>query len=692
MYLYTKIPFVNIEIMGTSEAKKRIEKLQKVINHHRYLYHVLDKQEISDAALDSLKKELFDLEQEYPEFITSDSPTQRVGGKPLKEFEKLEHIDIDGKKSRMNSLNDVFSEDDFNEWMERVQKLIGHRSRSYYCDPKMDGLAVELVYENGGLVRAATRGDGAIGEDVTNNVKTIEAVPLSLYQEKDKAPERLVVRGEIFLTRKEFERINKQQVKDGGKIYANPRNFAAGSIRQLDPKVTASRKLSFFGYGIPGDSSSYLKKYPTRRSEYEIMKKFGIPVNPHGKVCDSEKEVVDFYVSTTERRDKFEYDIDGVVVSVNDNKLFKKLGVVGKAPRGAIAFKFAPKESETVVEDIIVQVGRTGVLTPVAVLKPVNIGGVTVSRATLHNIDEINRLGIKIGDTVIVGRAGDVIPDVKQVIKELRTGREKEFRMPKKCPVCDSSVEQINEQVAFKCTNKSCPAVKRKNIYHLVARKAFNIDGIGPQIIDQLMEAGLIRDAADLFTLKKEDLLNLERFGEKSAQNTVNAINSKKKVPLNKFIYSLGIEHVGEETAFAVARRFKKIDNIQKASLEELQNIPDVGPVVAESIYDWFEKSYNLKLIDKFKKAGINIPEEKAAKGSVKLKDKVFVLTGGLESMTREEAKDRVRELGGDISSSVSKDTDYVVAGSEAGSKYDKAKKLGVRVIDEREFLRIIGR
>jgi len=673
-----------------NEIKNRIEKLRKTINHHRYLYHVLDRQEISDEALDSLKKELFDLELQFPELVTPDSPTQRVGGEPLKEFKKVGHIDNEGRGARMNSLNDAFSEEDLKEWLERLKKVIGESIGDFYCDPKMDGLAIELMYDEGILTRASTRGDGSIGEDVTNNIKTVEAIPLKLESDKEIFPKRLVVRGEVFLAKGEFERINREQKKKGEKIYANPRNIAAGSVRQLNPKITAKRKLSFYAYGVPGSGDDYLKKYPTHAREYELLRLWGIPTNPEGTVCRNIGEILSFYEKIKNKREKLPYEIDGIVVSANNSHLFQKAGVVGKAPRGGIAFKFTPTEAETIVEDIIVQVGRTGTLTPVAVLRPVNVGGVVVSRATLHNLDEIKRLDVKVGDTVIVGRAGDVIPDIRQVIKEMRTGKEKEFKMPRKCPICESPIEQVKGQVAFKCVNKNCPAIRREAIYHFVSRNAFDIDGIGPKIVDQLMEVGLIRDSADLFFLKKDDLLNLERFAEKSAQNTVEAIQSKKEVALDKFIYSLGIEHVGEETAFVLARRFKKLSSIKNAGLDELESIEDVGPVVARSIYDWFQKSYNLKLLEKFNKAGVRVLEEKTTKKSIKLANKKFVLTGSLKSMSRDDTKEKIRELGGDVSSSVSKETDYVVAGLEPGSKYDRAKKLGVKIISENEFLNLI--
>jgi DNA ligase (NAD+) len=670
--------------MDKKAAHQRILKLREVINHHRYLYHVLDQQEMSDDALDSLKKELFDLEQQYPDLITPDSPTQRVGGEPLKQFDKVSH------PARMNSLNDAFSQDDVRSWIERLQKHLGLRtSEGFYTDLKMDGLAIELRYQDGKLVQASTRGDGMIGEDVTQNIRTIDAIPLRLNESKD-TPSEVYVRGEVFLTKKELERINRDQEAKGGKKYANPRNFAAGSIRQLDPSITASRRLKFYAWSIIGADGSYGGTFATHDQEYEALRRWGIPVNPHGRLLKSVDDVFAFHREWEAQRDALDYEFDGIVVVLNDNGLFRKAGVIGKTPRAGIAFKFAPREAETVIEDIIVQVGRTGVLTPVAVLRPVFIGGTTVSRATLHNLDEINRLGVKIGDTVIVGRAGDVIPDVKKALIELRTGKEKEFSMPKRCPVCREAVEQITGQVAFRCMNKDCPAIKREGICHFVSRKALDIDGIGPKIIDALMDAALIRDAADLFVLQKEDLLNLERFAEKSADNAIMSIQSRKKVPFARFIYALGIEHVGEETAIVLAKRFQSLSKFQKATFDELQNIPDVGPVVARSITDWFSQSFNKKLLEKFTEHGVKIEKDLAPKVAQTLQGKTFVVTGSLESLSREDAHARIRERGGDVSSSVSKKTSYVVAGSDPGSKYDKAQKLGVPVLDEEAFLKLI--
>ncbi len=682
-----------------SEAKIRIDKLKKTINRHRYLYHVQDRQEISNEALDALKKELFDLEQKFPELITPDSPTQRIGGQPLKQFQKVKHPEP------MLSFNDAFNKNDMDEWEKRFERVqSGAKNHGYYCELKIDGLAIELIYKKGRLDVGSTRGDGVIGENVTQNLKTIEAIPLDLLNEDETIknleaaglerfiPEakkalsgELVVRGEVFITRKWFESINKDQKKAGFKIYANPRNLAAGSIRQLDPKITASRHLDSYAYSLITDFGQ-----KTHEEEHFILKALGFKINPYNKAIPNMEGVNEFRDHWEREREKLNYEIDGIVVILNHTNTLDRLGVVGKAPRGVIAYKFSPRESETVVEDIIVQVGRTGVLTPVAVLRPVQIGGTTVSRATLHNLDEIKRLGVKIGDTVIVGRAGDVIPDVKKVLKDLRTGKEKEFHMPKKCPVCGEPVEKIEGQVAYRCVNRDCPAIKREAIYHFVSRKALNMAGIGPRIIDQLMAAGLIRDSADLFSLKKEDLLNLERFADRSAEKVVEAIQSKKGVALNKFIYSLGIDHVGEETGFVLAKKFKSLKNIAEANLEDLQSVPDVGPVVAQSIFNWFQKPYNKNILSKFKKAGVHVTEKRVAKESTKFAGKIFVLTGTLETLGRDEAQDRIRELGGDVSGSVSKNTDYVVAGSEPGSKYDDAKKLGIKIIDEKEFLKLV--
>ena len=686
-------------MMNRKEAKERIDELKRVIEKYRYAYHVLDKSLISDEALDSLKKELFDLEQQFPEFITSDSPTQRVGGQPLKEFKKVEH------EQPMISLNDAFSVEDMNDWLEKLENFLGRKINSnFYCELKLDGFAVELVYENKVFKQASTRGNGLIGEDITQNIKTVEAVPLILDDSKAKIkiPKRLVVRGEVFVNKKEFERMNKEQEEKGLKSYANPRNLAAGSVRQLDPKITAGRKLDSFEYDIIMPSKELEKWGITKHEEeHELMKSWGFKINPHNKRAVSLEEIFKLQEYWTgKKRENLPYEIDGIVVFVNDNKEYERAGVIGKAPRGGIAFKFSPKEATTIIEGIKIQVGRTGVLTPVATLRPVQVAGITITHATLHNFDEIQRLGARIGDTVIVSRAGDVIPKILKVLKDLRPKHTKEFEMPKICPADGGKV--IKEEVFYKCGNKNCGGVHKEKLYHFVSRGAFNLEGLGPKIIDRFIDEGLINDAADIFTLKEGDILTLERFGKKSAENIVREVNLKKEISLSRFIYSLGILHIGEETAALLAQNLQftihnlqiKIREIakvfQKLSLEDLQEIPDVGPKVAQSVYDWFRESRNLKLLQKMEDVGIKIKTQKLKVSSLKLKGLSFVLTGSLETMERGEAKERIRELGGDVSESVSKKTSYVVVGAEPGSKAEKAKRLGVTILNEKEFLNII--
>ncbi|MCL4391717.1 NAD-dependent DNA ligase LigA [Patescibacteria group bacterium] len=706
------------------EAKRRIEKLKKEINRYRYAYHVLDKELISADALDSLKKELFDLEHEFPEFVTPDSPTQRVEGKPLKAFKKVPH------ERPMISFDDSFSEEDMKEWLLRLENFLGKditeahealREKPYrkgdrkpplfYDELKIDGLAIELVYERGVLTQGSTRGNGLIGEDVTQNLKTIEAIPLNLLPPDEVAenlkkmgidpkpytlyPRRLVVRGEAFITKQEFERINREQAKNGGKLYANPRNIAAGSIRQLDPAVTASRKLDSFQYALFTDIGQKFHE-----EEHLLLKAFGFKTNPHNKPVNSLKEIFEFRDYWADHRGEIPYEIDGTVVVVNSNRIFDAAGVAGKAPRGAMAYKFSPKEATTKVLDIVVQVGRTGVLTPVAVMEPVNVGGVTITHATLHNEDEVGRLDLRIGDTVVVSRAGDVIPQVTEVLRHLRTGHERRFKMPERCPVDGGNVQKIG--ALTKCMNPDCGAKHRESLYHFVSRAAFDIRGLGPKILDTFMDEGLIADAADIFELKEGDIEALPRFGEKSAENIVREVGEKKKVVLSRFLYALGILHVGEETASLLAQAISKSKfqiskpiNVGEAaksfSLEELQALPDIGPIVAKSIYDWFRSAKNKKLMEKLEKAGVEIEHQKRAAQAERLKGKTFVLTGTLSSMSRDEAKDKIRERGGDVSETVSKTTTSVVVGENPGSKYDKAKKLGVRILNEEEFRELIG-
>ena len=670
--------------MNKKEAQERIKKLKKTIHYHRHLYHVLDKQEISDEALDSLKKELFEIEQQYPDLITNDSPTQRVGGEPLKEFKKIQHA------SRMLSFNDAFSREDMTDWLERISKLLTEDEKKqvdFYCELKIDGLAVELEYREEFFKVGSTRGDGFIGEDITQNLKTIDALPLSIKEEslKLKVPKHLVVRGEVFISKKEFDAVNKMQKERDLPLYANPRNIAAGSVRQLDPKITSQRKLDFFAYDI-------VVGFETENHEqkHEILHKLGLKTNKNNSYCKTLDDVFNFYKKCQIIREKLDYEIDGVVVMVNNNKIFDKLGVVGKAPRGAIAFKFPQSQATTIIEDIKIQVGRTGALTPVAILKPVIISGITITRATLHNEDEIKRLGLKIGDTVVVGRAGDVIPDVVKVLKELRTGKEKSFRMPEVCPSCKSKLKKSTGEALLYCPNQNCFARKRRNFYHFVSRSAFNIEGLGPKIIDRLLDEGIVQDPSDIFELEEGDVAQLERFGKKSSENLIESIQEKKVITLPRLIYSLGIKNVGQETANDLASHFLTIEKLKDAKLQDFEKILNIGPVVAESIYEWFDDKDNLKFLNKILISGVRVESHGISGKNQKLSGKIFVLTGSLSSMEREEAKEKIRQLGGQISESVSKKVSFVVAGSEPGSKMDKAKKLGVKVINEKEFLDLV--
>jgi len=670
------------------EVKERIEKLKKEIEHRDYLYYVLDKPEISDAAYDSLKRELTKLEKEFPEFLTSDSPTQRVGGKPLKEFKKVKH------KIPMLTLDNAMNEKELKEWHKRIERLLKEKETKdldYFVELKMDGLAVTLIYKDGVLSQAATRGNGYVGEDVTQNIKTIRCIPLRMKtdalktpvvehktfttgQAKYKIPQEIEIRGEVYMEKKVFKKLS---------FFANPRNAAAGSIRQLDPKITTQRKLSFFGYDLVTDLGQ-----KTHQETHFLIKTLGLPENPLNRHCKNIEEILKFHKEIFKKRKNLPYEIDGIVVNVNRNDLFKKLGFVVRMPRGTIAFKFPGLEATTKIKDIIIQVGRTGKITPVAVLLPVRVGGVTVSRATLHNEDEIKRLGVKIGDTVIIERAGDVIPKIVKPIESLRTGEEKEFKMPKNCPFCSSKLIKKPGEVDYYCPNKNCFATRRRFLCHFVSKKAFDIIHLGPKIIDRLLDEGLIKDAADIFKLETGDLTPLERFAEKSAQNLIGAIEKTKIIPLSRFIYSLGIRHVGEETAVDLANYFGSLDKIKKASFEEINKIPNIGDVMAKSVYGWFKNNENLKFVENLIKTGIKIISP--AKVETKLKGKNFVFTGILKSVTRDGAKEKVRLLGGDISSSVSQETDFVVAGKEPGSKFERAKRLNIKIINEEEFLKMI--
>jgi DNA ligase (NAD+) len=684
--------------MKKEEAKKRIEKLRKLIDYHRYLYHVLDREEISDSAHDSLKNELFELEMQFPDLITSDSPTQRIGGKPLDVFEKVE------RRKKMYSFNDAFSREDMDNWEGRNKKLLSEKDVvEYYCEPKLDGLAIELVYINGSLEIGSTRGDGKVGENVTQNIKTIEPIPLRLRDKEEiieelkkeklfeaakafekKGLKEVIVRGEAIITKKEFAKTNKERGRQGLPLYANPRNLAAGSIRQLDSKITAERNLDADVYSLPSDFGQ-----KTHEEEHKILKALGFKTNnKYNRLCKDMDEVFDFYAYWQKNREKLPYEIDGLVVSINSNGVFEKLGVVGKAPRGAIALKFPLKQSTTIVEDVKIQVGRTGAMTPVAILKPVEINGVTVSRATLHNDQEIERLGLMLGDTVVVGRAGDVIPEVIKVFPELRTGKEKKFRMPSKCPSCETELVRPEGEVVWRCPNPNCFSRKIRWFGHFVSRGAFNIEGLGPKIIEKFIEEGLLSDPSDLFDLKEGDILPLERFADKSAKKIVDSIQKRKEVPFSRFIYSLGIRNVGQKTSSDLSKKFKSIEELSKVTLAELEDISDVGPVVSLSIVDWFGDRDNIKFLQKLKERGVNYFLERT--GS-KLSGKKFVITGTLQKMSRELAKEKIISLGGDVSGAVSSGTDYLVLGENPGSKHEKALELGVKIIKEEEFLRMIS-
>lgn len=690
--------------MTKAEAQERIVKLRDTIEYHRYLYHVLDRQEISDAALDSLKHELYTLEQQFPDLIVPTSPTQRVGGKALERFGKISH------HFPMLSMEDVFSFDEVVQWRDRIQKLVPSRALDFFCEIKMDGLALSLVYEDGVLVHGATRGDGKVGEDVTANIKTIDSIPLALRVPSEKEIDaflreypscsgemlrarlhdlkgRIEIRGEAFMERSVFDRLNKEQIKKGEDVFANPRNVTAGSIRQLDPSITAARHLDFYGYALMDDASFGLT---THEQVHGFLPLLGIKINPLFGFCATLHDVEKFHAMVGEKRASLNYWTDGVVVSVNANEVFSTLGVVGKTPRGCVAYKFPAEQVTTVIEDVIFQVGRTGALTPVAHLRPVSVAGTTVSHASLHNIDEIERLGVKIGDTVIIEKAGDIIPKVISVVASLRNGTERAIVTPTHCPICGSPATRDEAAVALLCTNRSCFAKEKEQIIHFVSRKAFDIAGLGDKIVEQLINEGLIGTAADIFTLTKGDLEPLERFAEKSAQNLVDAIAARTTISLPRFLYALGIIHVGEETAFDLSEYFQSLDRIRNASIEELVAVPNIGEVVARSVYDYFRDVRHSAFVDALLKNGITIVSAPRATQQP-LAGKTFVLTGTLTTITREEAEARIRELGGSPASSVSKKTNYVVVGDEPGSKYQKAQELGVPILDEKDFLNLIN-
>jgi len=668
------------------EALNRAQKLKALIEHHRKLYHEEDAPEIGDEAYDSLINELASLEEKFPELISSDSPTRRVGGAPKEAFTKIKH------QVPQWSFDNVFDENDFDDWEKRNKKILsgikGGDKFSYCSELKIDGLKIILTYKKGVLVSAATRGDGVVGEDITSNVKTISSVPLKLA-----FPIDLIAVGEAWLSKKELVRINKEKEKNSEEPFANTRNAAAGALRQLDSKVTASRKLDTFIYDIDFlDTLSTSVVLPeTQIEELGLLKKLGFQVNPHFQLCKTKEEVFSVYRDWAEKKEEEDYGIDGLAVKINEQKIQKMLGYTAKSPRFGVAFKFPAEQATTVVQDITLQVGRTGVLTPVAELRPVRVAGSVVSRATLHNEDEIKRLDVRIGDTVILQKAGDVIPDIVRVLTELRTGKEKIFKFPKKHSECggDGSVERIPGQAAYRCVFKESPTVRLRKLEYFASKKAFDIEGLGPKVIELLMENNLVSSFGDLFTLSKGDLAELPRLGELSSDNLISAINKARNITLAKFLTALSIPNVGEETAIDLARHFGTIKKIREATEAEFVKIEGVGGVVAKSLFDWFRDEKNEEMLDRLI-AHIQIETEK--KTGNKLNGKTLVFTGALPTLSRDSAKEIVREEGGSVSSSVSSATDYVVAGDEPGDKYDKAKKLGVKIITEGEFLKLVGR
>lgn len=666
----------------SNHMKAEVERLRQQLTQHNYRYYVLDDPLVSDAEYDRLFRQLVELETRYPELQDPLSPTQRVGAPPLTEFAQVRH------SIPMLSLGNVVSRAEMQEFQERIQRFLKNDADiEYVAEAKIDGVAVELVYEHGKLTTGSTRGDGVTGEDVTQNLKTVRSVPLMLRKHgRNPLPALLEVRGEVFLATEPFRQLNREHAAAGEPLFANPRNATAGSLKQLDSSITAKRPLGLFCYGV-GRLEGVA--FASHWEFTEALKEWGLKPIPQRRLCQSLDEVFAFFDELQAQRDALPYEIDGVVVKVNSFALQRQLGEVSRSPRWAIAYKFPARQATTKVLNIAPQVGRTGVLTPVAELEPVGIGGVTVRNASLHNMDEISRKDIRIGDTVIVERAGDVIPYVVKTIPEKRTGREKRFTMPSTCPVCGAEVEREAGEAAYRCTGLACPAKLKESLKFFGARGSMDIEGLGEKIIDQLVDKGLVRDAGDLYRLTKEQLASLDRMADKSAQNLLTAIEKGKKTTLPRFIASLGIRHVGEATAKQLAEHFGDFAHIREATEEELRQVRDIGPEVARSIAHFFRQSQNRRVIDKLLEAGVHFPKVTARRDG-KFSGQTFVLTGALSAMTRPEAQKRIEALGGKVSSSVSKQTNYVVVGEEPGAKLDKAQRLGVRVLEEEEFLRMI--
>ncbi|HPC73382.1 MAG TPA: NAD-dependent DNA ligase LigA [Syntrophales bacterium] len=668
--------------MDRAKTLKRIKELRALIDYHNRRYYQLDDPEITDAQYDLLMKELMELEEANPDMDRTDSPTQRVGMAPLDKFSTVSH------SSPMLSLANAFTEEEISEFDERLRRFLGTRDELHYIgEPKIDGVAVNLVYERGLFTVGATRGDGYTGEDVTQNLRTIAGLPLRMATAGGSFPMRIEIRGEVYLEIEAFKKLNRRRLEREDTAFANPRNAAAGSLRQLDSRITARRPLRIFCYGV-GESEGR-----TFRSQWEVLQslsRWGFPVNPDATQLSGVDGCIAYHRRMTGVRERLPYEIDGVVLKVDDLALQSRLGTITRSPRWALAVKFAPTQATTVVRDIVVNVGRTGVLTPVAVMEPVRVGGVTVSRATLHNEDEVRKKDVRIGDTVIVQRAGDVIPEIVKVVEAKRTGKEKPFHMPDRCPECGSRVVRLEGETAHRCIDLACPAQIRENIRHFVSRGAMDIDGLGEKIVTQLLDAGVVEDPADLYALTMEKLLQLDRFGEKSASNLLKAVEQSKNPPLERFLFALGVRHVGEHVARILAKTFGSLEGVAGATVDELSAVEGIGPVIAESIAGFFREPHNKKIIAKLLKAGVR-PQVRAVKTGAPLEGKTFVFTGGLESFSRDEAKDLVESLGGKVSASVTGATDYVVAGTDPGSKYEKAKTLGLPVLDESAFLKLIG-
>lgn len=658
------------------------EKLRREIRHNEYLYYVLDAPEITDAEYDRMMVRLRELEARYPDSIPADSPTQRVGGRASSQFTEVRHLEP------LLSLGNVFSAEELRAFDERVRSGLPAGSKvEYVMEPKIDGLACSLIYENGKLVRAATRGDGVVGENVTANVRTIRSIPLTLkVPEGEAVPELLDVRGEVYMPRQAFMRLNEQRAERGESEFANPRNAAAGSLRQLDPQVTASRSLSFFAYYLVGEGAQ-----PKHSESLALLARYGFKVSENYKVVENIDEAIKYIGDFNELRQGLSYDTDGAVIKVNDVYQQRILGATGKDPRWATAYKYPPEQAETTLEDIDWRVGRTGVLTPTAVLTPVKLSGSVISRATLHNEDFIRTKDIRIGDRVIINKAGEIIPEVLRVVVEKRTGDEKEVEIPSVCPECGWRVERQGEEAAIRCTNPHCPALGREGLIHFVSRDAMNIDGCGPSVINALLDAGLVRDAADLYSLRKDDLLKLERMGEKSADNLLAALDESKKNELDKLLFALGIRHVGAKVARILATEFGSMEKLQQAQPEELAQIRDIGDKIAESAVTWLNVPANIDLVERLAAAGLTMTfTPPASQEDNPFFGKTLVFTGTMPTLGRAEAKTMAQDVGAKVSGSVSKKTDYVIAGAEAGSKLEKAQQLGVAVIDEAEFLRLL--